>query len=340
MPQEFLQRTPQQLTSALAARGEKAFRAKQLLNWVYGKGVTDTSAMTNLPDRLAGEFTILTSEVAERHDSRDGTTKLLLGLADGETVETVLIPSGKRVTACLSTQVGCAMGCTFCATAEGGWRRNLSGGEILEQILHLQQQTGQRVTNVVFMGMGEPLANYDATLHAVRAIVDPERLGISARKVTISTVGLPKQIRRLAGEDLPVTLAISLHAPNDALRKTLIPGQMRAPLDAVIQAARQYYQARKREVTLEYLLIAGVNDTKVCAEALARLARQLRCNVNLIRYNPFTAASEFRPPTRAATEQFAERLQRRGVNVNLRRSRGQDTQAACGQLRRRRVQAR
>ena len=327
-----LELTPQQLADAVVASGEKAFRAKQILQWIFGQGQTDPAAMSNLPRRLADRLVVQDSRVVERVDSSDGTVKLLIELADGQRVETVMIPSGDRRTACLSTQAGCAMGCVFCATGQQGFERNLSAGEILQQILHLQQATGEKVTNVVFMGMGEPLANYDATLGAVRAIVDPQRLGISARKVTVSTVGLPAMIRRLAGEDLPITLAISLHAPNDALRKKLMPSAHRAPLDEIIAAAGEFFEARKREVTLEYLLIGGANDPPLCAEGLARLAKRLRCNVNLIRYNPVSPSAGRRPSQRETAE-FADRLSRRGVNVTIRKSRGLDASAACGQLR-------
>jgi 23S rRNA (adenine2503-C2)-methyltransferase len=189
------------------------------------------------------------------------------------------------------------------------------------------------VTNVVFMGMGEPLANYDATVSALRAMIDPQRGGLSARHVTVSTVGLPRQIRRLAREGLPVTLAISLHAPNDALRARLIPLAAQVPLADILAAAEAFYDSRHREVTLEYVVLAGVNDTKTCAEGLARIARRLRCNVNLIRYNPVTGLA-FQRPAEAQVEAFAARMGELGVNVHVRRSRGLDVTAACGQLRR------
>ena len=199
-------------------------------------------------------------------------------------------------------------------------------------MLHLQRALAARVTNVVFMGMGEPLANYDATVSAVRALVDPQRGGLSARHVTVSTVGLPRQNRRLAGEGLPVTLAISLHAPNDALRAKLIPLAGRVPLAGILTAAEAFYDSRHREVTLEYVLLAGVNDTKPCADGLARIARRLRCNVNLIRYNP-VAGLAFQSPTAAQVDAFAARLGELGVNAHVRRPRGLDVTAACGQLR-------
>jgi 23S rRNA (adenine2503-C2)-methyltransferase len=336
--QHLLDLTIEALAAELAQLGQPAFRAKQIAAWVYAKGATDFAAMTDLPaglrPELAVRMAIHTGQIAARTDSADGVTKLLIQWPDGERIETVLIPSEPRATACVSTQAGCAIGCTFCASGEGGLRRNLTAGEIVEQVFHLQQATGQKVTHVVFMGTGEPLANYEATVGAVRAIIDPLRLGISARRVTISTVGLPKAIRRLAAEDLPITLAISLHAPTDALRREIMPSAAAVPIDDIVSVAQEFFQSRNREVTLEYVLLAGVNDTNVCAEGLARVAHQLRCNVNLIRYNP-VPSGPYKRPSQTAVREFADRLERLGVNVQVRRSRGADADAACGQLRQR-----
>ena len=333
MKLQVLEMTLQKLRAAAVELGQGEYRADQLADWVYRKSVADPGKMTNLPHEFASQVAVLTSRPADRADSSDGTVKLLLELADGQRVETVMIPAGRRATACVSTQVGCGIGCGFCASGLDGVRRNLGSGEIIEQILHLQIACARRVSHVVFMGMGEPLANYGATLSAIRAIVDPQRFGISARHVTVSTVGLPKQIRRLGRTNIPVTLAISLHAPNDALRRRLIPGAP-AAIEEIVEAAREFFQSRKREVTLEYVMLAGVNDTPVCADALARIAKQLRCNVNLIRYNP-VAPLPFAAPSRLVVRAFADRLRRRGVNVQIRRPRGLDASAACGQLRRR-----
>lgn len=325
-----------EMEAEIGSLGGRPFRARQVAAWVWRKQVGSFSEMSDLPAglrrRLAEEFQILSARLARRSQARDGTVKCLLELHDGEHVEAVAIPAGKRLTACLSTQVGCAMGCAFCATGLGGLRRDLSGGEIVEQVFHVQAAAGLRVTNAVFMGMGEPLANYDATVRAVRALIDPQRAGLSARHVTVSTVGLPKQIRRLAAEKLPITLAISLHAPDDALRRRLVPAAGRYKLADVIEAAEAFYRSRHREITLEYVLLGGVNDTKACADSLAQIARRLRCSVNLILYNP-VAPLEFVRPGRPAAEAFAQRLRGRGVNVHLRRSRGLDVAAACGQLR-------
>ncbi|MFW6133319.1 MAG: 23S rRNA (adenine(2503)-C(2))-methyltransferase RlmN [Planctomycetota bacterium] len=329
-----LEHTHGALRRAVEATGEPGYRADQIADWVYDKYCTEPSAMSNLPASVARQLTITATRFVARGDSRDGTVKLLVACADGERVECVLIPTRRRATACISTQVGCAYECGFCATGQDGLRRNLTAAEILAQLLHLGAAAGRRITNVVFMGSGEPLANYDATVAAIRAIVDPQRFGISARSVTVSTVGLPGKIRRLAEEDLPVTLALSLHAPNDPLRRELMPAAARAPLSEILDAAADFYARRKREVTIEYVLLAGVNDTNVCAEALARLVRRLRCNVNLIRYNPVDGTPYARP-SESAARAFLQRLRREGVNAHLRRSRGRDADAACGQLRRR-----
>jgi len=328
----YFEMTREKARDVLTAAGHKAFRAKQLADWVYCKGVTDPTAMSNLPADVADEFEFLTSTIAARADSRDGTTKLLLGLHDACQVETVLIPAEKRATACLSTQAGCAVGCRFCASGLGGLQRNISSGEILQQLVHLRQATGTAPTNVVFMGMGEPLANYGATVAAVRAIIDQDRFGISARRVTVSTIGLPAAIRRLADEDLAITLAISLHAPTDELRREIIPTAAKHTIDEILSSAAEFYQARKREVTLEYVLLAGVNDAAYHARNLSRLAGHLRCNVNLIRYNPVESLP-YAPSDREATEAFITELRANGTNATLRKSRGADIAAACGQLR-------
>jgi len=336
MKRHVLDMTVAQLTGAMADLGPRPFRARQVAQWVWKKHVTDFADMTDLPAglraQLAEELVILSARQVARANAADGTIKLLLELIDGERIECVAIAAPQRLTACVSCQVGCAIGCAFCVTGLDGLKRNLTAGEIIEQVFWLQVAAGRRVTNVVFMGMGEPLANYDATVSAVRAMIDPDRLGLSARHVTVSTVGLPKQIRRLGHEDIPITLAISLHAPNDAIRRRLIPLAARHSLADVISAAAAFYQARRREVTLEYVLLAGVNDSPACADELAGLAGRLRCNVNVIRYNP-VAGIEFLPPDEEACQAFVDRLRRLGVNAHLRASRGLDASAACGQLR-------
>jgi len=332
----LLDMTPAGLADELAAMGQPAYRARQVLEWVWRKGVTDFDRMSNLPNALraalAERLSVLAGRVVGRADADDGVVKLLIEWPDGERVECATIPDGARRTACVSTQAGCAMGCAFCASGLGGLGRDLTAGEIVEQLFHLRAAGGERATNVVLMGTGEPLANYDASVAAVRAVVDPERLGISPRRVTVSTVGLPGPIRRLAGEGLPITLAISLHAPSDTLRRRLIPAAKTATIAQVLAAAADFYASRKREVTLEYVLLGGVNDTLACANELAQAARKQRCNVNLIRFNP-VAGVGFRPPAESDVRAFRDRLRDAGVNVHIRASRGAGADAACGQLR-------
>ncbi|MFP4105853.1 MAG: 23S rRNA (adenine(2503)-C(2))-methyltransferase RlmN [Phycisphaerae bacterium] len=334
----ILDMTPGHLEAEFEAMGEKPFRARQILKWIYEKGVTDFDKMSDLParlrEKLPEQFTVLSGKVVDRVESADNTLKLLLEFPDGERVETVLIPTGKRATACLSTQAGCSMKCTFCATGIGGFRRNLTAGEIVEQAIQLWAESGTRITHAVYMGMGEPLMNFNATVKSLHALVDEKRLGISARRVTVSTIGFPKKIRRLMEEDLPITLAISLHAPNDPLRQQLIPAAKNTKLEDILEAADDFFRYRGREVTLEYTLISGVNDTGVCADALVKIAQQLRCKVNLIRYNPVESL-EYAPPSMKTVKDFEKRLAGHGVKVSVRRSRGIETDAACGQLRRR-----
>lgn len=325
------------LQAHLAELGEKSYRAAQVLQWVWSKAAPDFAAMTNLPaalrEALAEQMTVLSGRVVDRRDARDGVSKLLIEWPDGQRVETVLIPADKRVTACLSTQAGCAIGCAFCASGAGGLGRNLTAGQIVEQVLQLQLAGGQKVTHAVFMGTGEPLANYEATLTAVRTLIDPERGGLSGRHMTISTIGLPAAMRRLAQEGIPLTLAISLHAPDDALRRRLIPAARGVTIAEIIAAAQDYFARTGREVTVEYLLLRGVNDAPEHATRLAALVRPLRGNVNLIRYNPVPGLP-FQRPEEQGVRDFRDRLEALGINVQIRASRGSEIQAACGQLRR------
>lgn len=320
--------------------GDKPFRAQQILEWVFEKGVFSFEAMTNLSKMLRIELdqrlAILTSEIVRRSESRDGTVKLLLRWPDGATSECVMIPDETRRTACISSQVGCPVGCRFCASGIGGLQRNLTVGEIVEQVLRIRveaEQSGERLSNVVFMGLGEPLANYDAMIGAVRTINAEWGANIGARKITISTVGLPKQMRRLAEEGLQVNLALSLHAPTDGLREKLIPWAEKIELAEITEACKYYFETTGRELTLEYILLDEVNDRLTHAEQLARFSRQFRCNVNLIRYNPVEGLPYGRPQSEAAMA-FQKQLREHGVNAHLRKSRGLDIEAACGQLRR------
>jgi len=331
--------TPSEFTRAVGELGEPGYRAEQVLQWVYRHGVAAFDQMSNLPrrfrDTLAQTLTIYQSQIICRRDSTDGTIKLLLQWPDGASSECVLIPEARRRTACVSTQVGCPAGCVFCASGIGGLQRNLTAAEIIEQAMRIRDlcDAGTRLSNVVFMGLGEPLANYDATLGAIRAINAGWGMDIGARKITVSTVGLPSRISALADEQLQITLALSLHAPNDALRREIIPWAQRVDLDELVAACDYYFKRTGREVTLEYILLAGVNDAAHHAEELANLSKRMRSNINLIRYNPVEGLPFARPDNDQA-QLFLEVLRDRGVSAHLRKSRGLDVTAACGQLRR------
>lgn len=336
--------TREGLAAKLAEWNEPAYRADQILRWIYGEGATSWDRMSNLSktlrDRLAAEMPIFLSEVPQQQESADGTTKLLLRWPDGATSECVLIPEAPRNTACISTQVGCPVGCVFCASGLGGLQRNLTAGQIVEQAMRVRQLVGgeERLSNIVFMGLGEPLANYDATVQAIRTINADWGMNIGARKITVSTVGLPKQMKRLADENLQITLALSLHAPNDELRRKLIPWAERISMESLIEAARYYFDQTGREITLEYILLSGVNDLLEHALELAKVSRKMRSNVNLIPYNP-VAGLPYERPSKERVHQFVLKLRERGINAHVRKSRGLDIDSACGQLRRRETAA-
>ena len=324
----------------MAAWDWPRYRACQVLDWVYNKLVDRPEEMTNLSkadrQKLAEQIEFSTATVAADQQSGDGTRKLLLRWADGGSAESVMIPDGDRFTACVSSQVGCPVGCRFCASGIDGLQRNLTAGQIVEQIFALNRAMsaeGKRIGNVVFMGMGEPLANYNNVIKAVRVLHDPACFNIGARKITISTVGVPPRMRQLAEENLPLNLAISLHAPDEQLRRQLIPWAEHFALEDILSAARYYFARTGREVTLEYILLAGVNDQPSHAVQLAKLCKGLRANVNLIRYNP-VAGLGFDRPEAGTLMTFQAILRRHGINAHARKSRGSDIDAACGQLRR------
>ncbi len=320
------------LASVLA--DEPAYRVEQVWNGLY-RDLAPITDVTTLPKRLRLRLSTElpgSLEVAAESASRDGgTTKWLWSLADGARVETVLMHYGRRSTVCVSTQAGCAMGCGFCATGQAGFERNLSVGEIVEQVVRAAAEARpRRLSNVVFMGMGEPLANYDRMWGAIERIHGA--IGISARHITVSTVGLVPGIIRLAAADLPVNLAVSLHAANDELRDELVPINRRYPLDTLLQACRDYFDATHRRVSFEWALIAGTNDRTSDADELADVARSTRAHVNLIPLNPTPGyATPGSPADRV--EWFRDRLVGRGVNATVRRNRGTEIDAACGQLR-------
>lgn len=321
--------------------GARRFHPAAVRRWVFQRGVRDVSAMTDLPKAfraaLAAAVDVRRTRVAMVDDSEDGTTKLLLELRDGQTIESVLIPEGDRLTLCVSTQVGCGVRCAFCASGMLGVVRDLSAGEIVEQFLEARAfaaERGRVLTNLVLMGGGEPLNNFANVKTALETLNDKDGAGFGARRITVSTIGIPKKIDRLEELGKQVNLAISLHAPNEALRGRLIPGLDRVPLDDVLAAATRYFERTGREITFEYAVLKGVNDSVECAEELARLLKGVRGKVNLIPWNP-VADLPFDRPDDAAVDAMVETLESRGVRTTVRRSRGRDIDAACGQLRRR-----
>jgi 23S rRNA (adenine2503-C2)-methyltransferase len=333
------------LQALLQDWGEPAYRTRQLWEWLYVHLATGFGQMTNLPrslrQRLATETIIDVPETVDTVQSTDGETrKDLLRLADGETIETVLMRYERRRTTCISTQVGCAVGCTFCATGQMGFHRDLSSGEIVAQVLHfarLLRTGGETLTNVVLMGMGEPLLNYDNSLSAVRRLIDPQGLNLGQRRITLSTVGVVPGIKRLAEEDLQITLAVSLHAATDQLRNQLIPINRRYGLDALFEACHHYVARTRRRVSFEWALIAGVNDTAEQARALAARITGILAHVNLIPLNP-TQEHDGRPSPQAAIDAFTATLERHRIPHTVRVRRGINIQAGCGQLRQRKSQ--
>jgi 23S rRNA (adenine2503-C2)-methyltransferase len=338
-----------ELDGIVVGWGWLKFRAQQVRDWVYGKLAVDPARMTNLAkrdqDTLRERVAFATSAVTTRQSSNDGTQKLLLTWPDQAVAECVMIPDGDRRTACISSQVGCPVGCRFCASGINGVKGNLTAAQIVEQVFRLNEMLqaadgaeGGRITNIVFMGMGEPLSNYANVLKAIEVLHDPACFNLGARRITVSTVGVPAKMRQLAGEGLPINLAISLHAPNEPLRKQLIPWAEHFALPDILDAARFYFDKTGREVTLEYILLSGINDRPEHARELAKLCKTLRTNVNLIRYNE-VAGLPFTRPKGHDVVRFQEILRDNGVNAHVRKSRGRDIDAACGQLRRKQDQA-
>lgn len=322
---------------------EASFRANQIANWIYKQGVTDFAEMTNLSKDLRSKLQEVAyiSQLQEkaRAESKDGTVKFLFELEDGNSIETVLMPyQDGRNSVCISTQVGCAMGCDFCATGLQGLERNLTTGEIVGQVLEVQRGISKEefgnpaVTNVVIMGMGEPLANYDNLIRAIKILNNEKGLNISMRKITVSTCGLVPQIRKLADEEFQLVLAISLHAATDQLRNKMMPVNERYPLSDLIDACEYYLEKTNRRITFEYALIEGFNNRTRDAKKLARLLSDLLCHVNLIPVNPVEGLDLARPE-RKDIKEFEEVLAQYGIPVTLRQERGSDIEAACGQLR-------
>lgn len=327
---------PRLLHAWLAERGQPPFRPRQILSWVYAGRAKSFTAMTNVPAGLRNElqqhFTLEWPVPTEVWLSEDKTRKLLFRLADGAAIESVLIPEPPRLTLCVSSQAGCGMGCLFCATARLGLRRNLTVAELVAQVLAAQDllKPGERITNIVFMGMGEPLANYDNLVEALEVLLADWGLDLSGRRITISTVGLLPQMIRLVRET-PVQLAVSLTGTSEEQRSALMPVNRRYSLAALLETCRTLPLPQRRRITFEYVLLAGVNDGVADADRLAALLRGIRAKVNLIPFNPFPGAP-FDRPADHVVERFRERLLARNLFASVRRSRGLDVQAACGQL--------
>lgn len=330
-----------ELAAWLAENGQPKFRAKQIVHWVFQRQATEFSQMSDLPkglrEQLAASFRILVTNSTATVASSDGTDKLLVRLPDGGEVECVLLRGGVRRSICVSSQVGCAMGCVFCASGLDGVDRNLTTGEILEQMLLLQARLaeGERLSHIVMMGMGEPLANLDRVLSALEMARSSDGLGISPRRITISTVGLPAAIDRLAKAGVPYNLAVSLHAPNDTLRSELVPVNRKIGIQAVLGAADRYFDSCGRRLTFEYVLLGGINDGEKEARELVQLLRHRNVMLNVIPYNPVAGLPYVTPSTQSIAD-FRFRMESGGVNVKFRQRKGSEIDAACGQLRRNR----
>ncbi len=329
------------LTAWFAAQGEKPFRARQVLRWMHRSGVADFDAMTDiaksLREKLKARAVVAPPTVVSDKLSDDGTRKFLIDVGNGNAVETVFIPEDERGTLCISTQAGCALDCAFCSTGKQGFNRNLTVAEIIGQLWQANNALGavhgdeRVISNVVMMGMGEPLANYDNTVAALRLMLDDNAYGLSRRRVTVSTSGLVPVIDRLR-EDCPVALAVSLHAPNDALRDELVPINQKYPLKMLMAACQRYLEKAPRDfITFEYTMMAGINDSDAHARELLALVRDVPCKFNLIPFNPFPG-SPFRRSPAERVRRFGEILIQAGIVTTTRKTRGDDIDAACGQL--------
>jgi len=328
------------LEAFFAARGEKTFRASQLMKWVYGQGVTDFQSMTNISKALRDELqrcaVIRLPEVAADRLSDDGSRKWLFRMEDGNCIETVYIPEAERGTLCVSSQVGCMLNCSFCSTATQGFNRNLTTGEIIAQLWLAAQALGQtvdaprQISNVVMMGMGEPLLNYDNVVRAMRIMLDDFGYGLSKRRITLSTAGVVPAISQLR-QDCDVSLAVSLHAPDDLLRNELVPLNRKYPISELLETCKAYVGEGRRRVTFEYVLLAGINDTDAHARQLVRRLEGVPAKVNLIPFNPFPQ-TRYRCSPPARIDRFFEILNHAGIVTITRRTRGDDIDAACGQL--------
>jgi len=326
-----------ELEDFLKANHCPAYHSRQVFSWVYKKGAGDFKTMSDLPRELRKlleeKFYLGKLEPVKKETSQDKTLKLLFALEDGNFIESAVIPTAARKTACISSQVGCRFKCGFCASGIGGWQRNLTVAEIINQVVALNRAVfPQRVSHIVFMGTGEPLDNYENVLRSIRVINSPQGLGIAARRITISSCGIIPGIERLSREGLQIELSISLHAGDDATRNRLMPVNKKYPLAELIESCKRYAQVTKRQVTFEYILIRGVNSNLGSALNLAKYLKGWECKLNLIPYNPIPEFS-FEPPQKMETLLFQDRLVKAGIKVTIRMPRGRDIRAACGQLR-------
>lgn len=333
-----------QLQEKLAALGQPAYRAKQVMEWLYAKRAASFAAMTNLPaalrEALGAAFGFDSLEPVRTQGARDTTRKFLFRLGDGALIETVLIPASPalygegsdRRTLCISSQVGCAHGCKFCASGLNGFARNLHAGEIVGQFLRAEALGGERIQNIVFMGMGEPLANFENFMRAVAILNAPWGVGLGARHMTVSTSGLAPRIRDLAAQPLQIRLAVSLHGATDAVRDQIMPINRRYPLAELLAACEEYVARKGQRITFEFILIEGINDSLEQAAELGRIARRLNAKINCIPYNPVEGLDWKRPSLRRQ-DAFMAALERTGADATLRREKGSDIKAACGQLR-------
>ena len=327
----------EELINELKSLGMPTFRAKQVYEWLHVKLVAGYDEMTNLSkdlrEILKKKYPIVAlEEVDSLHSATDGTVKYLFRLMDDRVIESVLMKYHHGNSVCISSQVGCRMGCKFCASTIGGKERDLLPSEMLDQIYRIQALSGERVSNVVIMGTGEPLDNYDNVIRFLRLITDPQGLNISARNITVSTCGIPDKIRAFAAEGLPITLALSLHAPNNEIRKKLMPVASKYELTEVLNAFQYYYERTGRRLTFEYSLIEGVNDEEEHAKELSKLVKGLNCHINLIPVNPIKER-DYRKSENKKIQNFKNTLEKNRINVTIRREMGADIDAACGQLR-------
>jgi len=338
--QDIKELSLRELEEKLFSWGKPKYHAKQIFAWIYQKAAYEFSNMSNLPislrNSLADEFYILGLSLADLQKSSDGTAKFLFELNDGNLIEAVNIPAAKRATGCVSSQAGCKFACEFCASGLKGFKRNLTCGEILDEVLYLKNNLqDEQLTHIVFMGTGEPLDNYDNLLKAIRVINSADAFNIGARRITISTCGIIPGIKRLQEEDLQVELSISLHAADDKLRSRIMPVNQKYPLADLIKCCHEYIERTNRQITFEYILVKGLNSDLLSAQKLAILLRNLRlAKVNLIPVNPvFQSSVRIISPSASEVNSFKDYLFKAGLNVTLRKERGQDIDAACGQLR-------